>query len=185
MSMWKAKFGSVWRHDGVRLAGVLFVAAALSLLYRDSGAGTFAERNPGARQMMPDISGWDLSGTAWRLADQRGSIILVNFWASWCPPCRAETPALVRLSRTFNSKGIKVVGVSMDDDSEAARRFVNQFQVPYPIIEANTSAAPVSAIESLPTSFLLDRKGRIANKYMGAVTESELARDVEALIAEQ
>jgi thiol-disulfide isomerase/thioredoxin len=182
--MWRVRFGSALRHDGVRLAGVLLVAAAISVLYRDSGADAFAERNPVARRMMPEVGGLDLNGTAWHLADQRGSVVLVNFWASWCPPCRAETPALVRLSKTYGSKGLEVVGVSMDEDSEAARRFARQFQVPYPIIDPKTSRAADLAVESLPTSFLLDRKGRVAKTYIGAVTESELVRDVESLIAE-
>jgi cytochrome c biogenesis protein CcmG/thiol:disulfide interchange protein DsbE len=181
----RARLAAIAGRDSIRLAGLLAVVAAVAILYRDgTGAQAVAEANPGRRVAMAELSAPDLAGNRWSLAGERGSIVLVNFWASWCPPCRAETPALVRVSNEYRQKGVRVVGVSMDDSIDPVRNFVAHFRVPYTVVMPETGSSLVSAIESLPTSFLVDRHGRVAKTYLGAVEEDDLARDLDALLRE-
>jgi thiol-disulfide isomerase/thioredoxin len=179
MSGFRATLSQFVRREEVRLIGVLALAAVLAFLYRDgSSAEAVANLDPATRTRLAEISAPDLHGNQWTLAGERGSIVLVNFWASWCPPCRAETPGLVRFADAHRSQGVKVVGISLDEDHDAVRRFVADFRVPYTIVLPADSSALSSSISSLPTSFLLDREGRIAKTYIGAVSEADLTRDI-------
>ncbi len=126
----------------------------------------------------------DLDGGSWRLADHRGRVVLVNFWASWCPPCREETPGFVRLAAEYRDRGLDVAGVTMDDSDAPVRQFVRSYRVPYPVLLPPANSPLLAAIDSLPTTFLVDRQGRIAKNYVGAVSESVVKADVERLLAE-
>ena len=150
----------------------------------DSGSPVARLRNPGDRKAMPDVASTDLRGRPWRLSDHVGQAILINVWASWCPPCREETPGFVRVARDYDGKGFEVVGVSADEGPAPVRRFVDQFHVPYPVIQPGADSPLIAAVESLPTSFLIDRKGRVATVYVGAVSERQLRGDIDRLLKE-
>ncbi|MDR3700239.1 MAG: TlpA disulfide reductase family protein [Candidatus Sulfopaludibacter sp.] len=176
----------LWQRDGVQLAGILAVGVALTLLFRMdvSPPATGKLRNPDGRKSMPDIASTDLRGNPWRLSDHKGEAILVNVWASWCPPCREETPGFVRVAKEYEGNGFEVVGVSADEGPAPVRRFVDQFHVPYPVILPGADSPLIAAVESLPTSFLLDRQGRVATVYVGAVSERQLRGDIARLLEE-
>jgi len=176
----------LWQRDGVQLAGVLAVGVVLTLLFRmDSGSAVVSRlRNPVDRKAMPDVASTDLRGHPWRLSDHVGQAVLINVWASWCPPCREETPGFVRVVRDYEGKGFEAVGVSADESPAPVRKFVDQFHVPYPIIMPGADSPLIAAVESLPTSFLIDRKGRVATVYVGAVTERQLRGDIDRLLKE-
>jgi cytochrome c biogenesis protein CcmG, thiol:disulfide interchange protein DsbE len=138
-----------------------------------------------ARKPMPDLVLSEMGGGNWRLQDQRGKVVLINFWATWCPPCRQETPGLAKLARDYQSKGLAVVGISLDEGGpRAVQSFVNEFHLPYPIAMPAQSSPLTSEIESLPTTLLIDRHGRVAKTYTAAVSESTFKADVERLISE-
>jgi thiol-disulfide isomerase/thioredoxin len=132
---------------------------------------------------MADLAWADLNGRPWKLADRKGKVVLVNVWASWCPPCRQETPGLVALANAYRDKAFEIVGVSMDDSPDPVRRFVREYQVPYPIVMPSQDSILNRAVEALPTSFLVDGQGRVAKVYTGAVSESQLRADVDRLLA--
>jgi len=136
------------------------------------------------RKKMPDIAMHDLNGGEWRLSEHRGRVALVNFWASWCPPCRQETPGFVRLSNDYRNRGLDLAGVSMDNSDAPVRRFVKSYGVPYPILLPPPDLPLLSAIDALPTTFLIDKQGRIAKTYIGAAREAEVRADVDRLLAE-
>lgn len=125
-----------------------------------------------------------LDGGKWSLADYRGKVVLVNFWASWCPPCRMETPDLVNVHNKYAARGFSVVGITLDETpNEDVPPFVKRYGIPYPILLPSPEVG--QNITSLPTSLLIDRSGRVAKTYHGIVTESALERDVEALLGER
>ena len=168
-------------------AVVLLAAATVLVFLLAPGARKqFGSVAPGGNRRamesftLPPVDG----GQAWSFDQHKGEVILLNFWATWCPPCRAETPALVELHKQFAARGFSVVGVTMDDDPRSvAPAFIKEFDVPYPIlIPAGFERA--RRTDTLPTSLLIDKQGRIARTYTGRVFERALQRDVEALLNE-
>jgi len=127
----------------------------------------------------------DLNGRMWRLEDRKGKVVLINFWATWCPPCAEETPVLKRVAREFHGAGFELVGVAMDEDGpRVVRDFVARHRVEYPVLMPSRREIAASGIENLPTSYLVDRQGRTAKSYVGAVGQIELERDIRRLLSE-
>jgi len=127
----------------------------------------------------------EMNGGKWRLQEHRGQVVLINLWASWCGPCREETPGLVRLYREDGSKGLEVVGLSLDvGGREKVRAFVQRFEVPYPIVFPEPMSQLADTVEGVPTTILVDKNGRVAKTYVGAVRREVFAADVEELLAE-
>ena len=137
----------------------------------------------------PGIHGQTLDGTSLTLAALRGKVVVLNFWASWCAPCRAESPALVRVAKDTAPLGVTFVGVDFKDDRSAARRFGDVYDVPYPSL-FDQPGVILTRLRKLvpqrpPSTMILDRNGRIAALFIGAVTESGLARSVHAVAQEK
>jgi cytochrome c biogenesis protein CcmG, thiol:disulfide interchange protein DsbE len=137
------------------------------------------------RAAFPSFALKDLEGSSWSSKDHRGEVLLVNFWATWCPPCREETPDLIELQKRFGTRGFTVVGVNMDDrPAETVPSFVHSFKVNYPILLPNPEFVLADAVESLPTSFLIDRNGGVARSFVGQASSEELTAQIEALLKE-
>ncbi len=143
----------------------------------------------GQRQPLREIVLEQLGGGTWRLSEHRGHVILINYWASWCGPCRTETPGLVHLSGSI--RGVDVVGISMDTGDRApVSSFVQHFHVSYPIAfppalsRLPTFSQLAAGMVGLPTTVLVDREGRVAKTYVGETQEREFRKDVEKLLAE-
>lgn len=115
-----------------------------------------------------------LDGSAFKLSDYRGKIVVVNLWATWCGPCRSETPELVKLSEDYKSKGVEIVGLTSEDkdvSEDAVKAFVNQYKVPYRI-GWSTQEVAVGLMQgqirnSIPQSFILTREGRVYKRFIG------------------
>ena len=135
------------------------------------------------RKALPAIALEQLDGGTWRYEDHRGEVVLINYWASWCGPCRIETPGLVKMAN--DTKGLAVVGISMDvGDREPVRSFVKQMRVPYPIAFPEKLSQEAQAMVGLPTSILVDREGRVAKTYVGETREKEFRADVGKVMGE-
>ena len=135
------------------------------------------------RQALHEVALQQLDGGTWRLEDHRGEVVLINYWASWCGPCRVETPGLARLAG--DTKGVAVVGISMDvGDRAPVRSFVRQLHVGYPIAFPEPLSQEAQAMVGLPTTILVDREGRVAKTYIGETQEREFRADVGKLLAE-
>jgi cytochrome c biogenesis protein CcmG/thiol:disulfide interchange protein DsbE len=167
-----------------RFVLVASAAVIIALAFRTNSGGGL--RPPDQRRALSSFQLAAVRGPSWALEDQRGSVVLLNFWATWCPPCRRETPDLVALSQTYGPRGLRVAGISMDDEpASVVPAFVNKYHVPYPMLVPDRTFALAGSIESLPTTFLLDRQGRVARVYMGARSADEIAPDIERLLAEK
>jgi peroxiredoxin len=142
-------------------------------------------RDPEARTGTMEFSAADLNGTTWKLSAHRGKVVLLNVFATWCPPCRQETPGLVRLSKEFAGKGVSVVGVSMDEGGAGVvEQFVKEYNITYPVLLPPASDPLTAGIQAIPVTFLIDRQGRLAKHYVGAVEQSTFARDIEEVLKE-
>lgn len=134
----------------------------------------------------PDFALTTLSGETFRLSAQRGRVVVLNFWATWCPPCRYEIPDFVALQEEFGPEEVLFVGVSLDQGGpEGVAHFARQMGINYPIaIDDGAANAAYGPILSLPTTFLIDRNGEVQGYAPGMVTRDLLKPAIETLIAQ-
>jgi thiol-disulfide isomerase/thioredoxin len=122
----------------------------------------------------------DLRGQAQRLSDYRGRWVLVNFWATWCPPCLEEMPDLMALHNAHKDKDLVVIGVALDSTRAAVEKFAREHKINYPLVVGDYNmAAQVGEVEALPTSYLFDPQGNPASYREGMVSRD----DIEAYIS--
>jgi cytochrome c biogenesis protein CcmG, thiol:disulfide interchange protein DsbE len=171
------------------VAGLLIGAALLAIITIGVRKGrSTADLRPVLERKAPmKLTIPRLDGGEWSIMNERGKVVLVNFWASWCAPCREETPWLVTLSQRYGAQGLLVVGVSMDEERNlsAVREFAAKYRIPYPILWPGDGSPFEKYIAGLPTSMLADRQGRLAKTYEGRLDEDEVQRAIETLLAEQ
>jgi thiol-disulfide isomerase/thioredoxin len=165
------------------LAGAAF---AVIMGFRAGAGPDNRLRSPERRNALSTFRLSAIDGSHWSLADQRGSVVMLNFWATWCGPCRQETPDLVTLSHTYGNRGLRIAGITMDDDpASVVPAFVDRYHVPYPMLIPDSGFTLADSIQSLPTTLLLDRQGRVARLFRGAHSAEGMAGDIEALLAEK
>jgi len=136
------------------------------------------------RHTAPDFSLKDADGKTVRLSDYKGKVVLLDFWATWCGPCKIEIPWFMDFERKHKDQGFSVLGVSMDDDGwNAVKPFVNELGINYRIVIGNDSTAEsYGGIDALPTTFLIDREGKIAAVHVGLASKSEIENGIEQLL---
>jgi peroxiredoxin len=140
-----------------------------------------------SRPAPPDFSGSTLDARPLSIAGYRGSVIILNFWASWCLECRPEMPGLERLLREFSSRGLAVIGVNAREDKEAARRYAMELGLTFPLVLDRSGAInTLYGVVGLPTTFVIGRDGRAIGFAVGPREwESAAARAlIAALLAE-
>lgn len=124
-----------------------------------------------------------LDGQRVALADLRGSPIVLNFWASWCIPCREEAPLLTAADAAHRTQGLRVLGVVYQDSAENARQFMARYGQTYPgLLDPNGRTAIDYGVFGIPETFFIDRSGFVRSRQVGALTEAELQRQVEAIL---
>lgn len=172
-----------------RIAALLLVAClvglAVTLPDTESTLPVAQTKVPNQRRPMPAFTFPTLDGKAWALPQHRGHVVLLNFWATWCPPCRAETPDLVKIANDYRARGLDVAGVSMDNsDLGGVRGFAADNRVPYPILLPTPGSPATASIQGIPTTFLIDRQGRVVGTFQGALDEAALRPQLERLLGE-
>jgi cytochrome c biogenesis protein CcmG/thiol:disulfide interchange protein DsbE len=133
----------------------------------------------------------DLSGKKVSLSDYKGKALAINFWATWCAPCKVETPWLIDLRNRYAAQGFEVLAISSDDidrkdpkkfseEKQEIARFVQKMRMPYPVlIDGNSVADSYGDLEALPTTFFLDRNGTVVAVQPGMTTKDELERNIK------
>ena len=139
----------------------------------------------------PDFTLEDVNGKKLSLANYKGKALLINFWATWCAPCKIETPWLVELRNQYAAQGFEILGISMDDidrgdpeklsgEKKEIARFVQLQHMPYPVlIEGDSISKPYGGLDDLPTSFFVDRNGTVVAVQPGMTTKDELERNIK------
>jgi thiol-disulfide isomerase/thioredoxin len=129
---------------------------------------------------MKDLDGKDVS-----LSSFKGKVILLNFWATWCGPCKAEIPGFVELQNQYGKDGFVVVGYSVDDEAPKARAFANEYKMNYPVLlglgreDVQDAYGPIWGI---PASFIISREGRVCQKHLGIAPKAVFEKEIKALL---
>lgn len=126
----------------------------------------------------------DVDGKTIKLADFKGKVVILDFWATWCPPCRAEIPSFVDLQTKYKDKGLQVIGISMDEGGPAVLKpFIEKNKINYPIvIGTQKTTEDYGGIEGIPTTFIINKEGKIVGKHVGLTSKEEFEKEIEPLL---
>jgi thiol-disulfide isomerase/thioredoxin len=171
---------------------------AAERMLASAGQGELASDTSGAPQFVPSLLGKpapqftleDLNGNKVSLAGYKGRALVINFWATWCAPCKIETPWLIELRNRYAAQGLEVLGISADDidrgdpqklseEKREIARFVQQMHMPYPVlIDADSISMPYGGLDALPTSFFVDRNGTVVAAQLGLTSKDDIERSI-------
>lgn len=140
---------------GALYAIALLIASSFSIAGIDSGQA-------------PDFTLKSNSGENLRLAEQRGEVVMLNFWASWCGPCREEMPHLNKLNEEYKDLGFKLLGINVDEKRKDADRAIDRLKVAFPVLfDSDNSVAELFKVDSMPTTIIIDRDGNVQHLHRG------------------
>ncbi len=181
------------KHDAKRLRTLIGALVALALVIGLYFVNRFwiapATRQAQARSMSdhplaPQFSLTDISGRKLNLSDYKGKVVMLDFWATWCGPCRIEIPGFVELQKRYRDQGFSIIGISMDDGPEVVREFYQQFKMNYPVALGDDKTGELyGGIFGMPTTFLIGRDGRIYAKHVGAMELEVFEQEIKTLLA--
>lgn len=128
-----------------------------------------AETSREIGKQIPDFTLKDINGKDVAFYSFKGKVILLNFWATWCGPCREEMPSLINLYKSYKDKGFVVIGISVDTSDKPVRRFINDNAIIFPILMDSDKEVSfdIFGVLGLPTSYLIDRNGVVVEKFLG------------------
>lgn len=170
----------------IRKSGTILGAAALVLALTACSNSVSAEDKAAKdRKAAPDFTLTDHTGKAVKLSDFKGKVVLLNFWATWCGPCKVEIPWFIEFQQTYKDRDLVVLGVSFDDDGwKSVKPYMDEKKINYRIVIGNDDvAAKYGGVESLPETLLIDKSGRIATKHVGLVSKSDYKSEIESLLS--
>ena len=156
---------------------------AMSLFSPRASVQTVANSTAQA-QVAPAWELKDLDGKAVKLSDFKGKVVLLNFWATWCPPCREEIPALIALQNQYKDRGLVVIGVALDSPGAAkVKAFADRMKINYPVVmgDAKTLEA-YGNFQAIPTTFFIDRAGNVAGQHEGGADQALFEAAVKPLL---
>jgi thiol-disulfide isomerase/thioredoxin len=125
----------------------------------------------------------DMNGNSVRMSDFKGKVIALNFWATWCGPCKSEIPAFVQLYDQYKDKGFVILGVSIDDPPDALKSFAREFRMQYPILQMQSDVEDAyGPIYGVPMTFMIGRDASICTRHMGPATKEQFEQEIRSLL---
>ena len=165
----------------VSALGLMVVVAGLYFVIRHHGAPGGVSSSE--HSLAPNFSLLDITGQRVELSSYRGKVVLLDFWATWCDPCRDEIPHFIELQDKYREPGLQVIGVSMDDGPEPVREFSRRFKMNYPVVLGNANTGELyGGVLGLPMAFLIGRDGRIRARHIGATDSAVFEKEIVNLL---
>jgi thiol-disulfide isomerase/thioredoxin len=131
----------------------------------------------------PDFTLQDMNGKTVSLSSFKGKVVIIDFWATWCPPCRAAIPGLERLYKAYNTKGLVVLGISVDEGGwDLVKEFETGLGVTYPVLKGTDDVSVKYLVRSIPMLVITDRDGKVRKRFIGMMSEEDLENEVKALL---
>jgi peroxiredoxin len=168
----------------VLAAGAITLGAVVALYsVRHNRASGVESSSTTSHALAPDFNLPQPDGQTLRLSSYRGKVVLLDFWATWCYPCREETPHLVDLQQKYGDRGLQILGISMDDSPDPVGPFYRQFHMNYPVVIGTAKTGEsYGGILGLPITFLIGRDGRIYAKHIGATDAAVFENEIKSLL---
>lgn len=168
-------------------AGIVLLAATYFIFGKNETQATptatrYALPPAEVSGVAPGFSLADMNGRQVSLSDFRGKVVILDFWATWCPHCRREIPDFIKLQSEYGSKGVQIVGIALDQP-EKVRAFVQDNGMNYPVLLGTDEVSSrYGGVESIPTTFIIDKAGRIAAKYEGFRSKETFESQIKQLL---
>lgn len=130
-----------------------------------------------------DFTVKDMNGASVKLADYKGKVVLLNFWATWCGPCKMEIPEFIELQKAYGDKGFAIIGVAVEDTPEAVRKYAGEMKINYPLVMNQEDIESVyGPVYGLPMSFFIARDGSICKKHLGPISKEAAEKEIKGLL---
>jgi peroxiredoxin len=164
--------------------GIFVSGFILAVCLITTPAAVFASAQKG--QPAPPFKVTTTSGQTLTLANYKGYVLILDFFASWCQPCKNSIPHIMELNRIYGKQGLQILGLSLDEDKEDLTDFIVPFKLNYPVAQINENLQTEYGIHSIPTLYIINKKGIIAGKYMGLTDEvkKNVELEIKQLLAE-
>jgi cytochrome c biogenesis protein CcmG, thiol:disulfide interchange protein DsbE len=170
------------RKWGLIIAIAVLLVSGLIIDHRRNSSSSPNTIGPRPHLIAPDFTLPQLDGQQLQLSSYRGKVVLLDFWATWCVPCREEIPHFIELQDKYRDKGLQIIGISMDDGPDPVKAFYQQFHMNYPVVMGDAKTGELyGGVLGLPIAFVIDRTGRITSKHIGATRPEVIEKEVAAL----
>jgi len=168
----------------IRRWTLLAVAVAILAACTSPLPDGFRLKSANERKTTPDFTLKDSTGATVKLSDYKGKVVLLNFWATWCGPCKIEIPWFMDFQKSYKDRDFAVLGVSMDEDGwESVKPYIEEHKINYRVVVGNDQVSQLfGSIDSLPTTLVIDREGRIASMHIGLVAKNTYQKEIEQLL---
>lgn len=162
----------------------LALLIALSIFYMIGSPSTPAQQSASLTSKVgaPQFTLSDMKGHPISLSNYRGKVVILDFWAPWCPPCRREIPDFISLQNQYASQGLQIIGIGLDQPNNVAS-FVQQYRINYPVVVGDDAISNLyGGISGIPTTFIIDKEGNIANKFEGFTDRTVFEEEIKKLL---